>query len=169
MDPMDRIDQMDVFNAELSIRSTRSIKYWFIPEISSGKSIWVFVTNRRWGKKRRSKRQYKHKNNGKILLCGHFSRILQGIKRSRGSFCWAFLKKASIKAAQPLRHAVFFVLLFFPQKKVNGANDRNWQGGRKPDEVLSRKRKQPTESENCDWLSRQSAKRRYKTQNDGKP
>ena len=34
--------------------------------------------------------------------------------------------------------------------------------------MLSRKRKQPTESENCDWRQANQAKRRYKHKKDGK-
>ena len=76
--------------------------------------------------KRRSKRRYKHKNNGKILFCYHFLRILQGIKRSRGSFLQSFFfKKSADQSGIAAATRRFFVLLFFSQKKVNGANDRN--------------------------------------------
>ncbi|MBR2911786.1 MAG: hypothetical protein IKC05_09255, partial [Lentisphaeria bacterium] len=67
--------------------------------------------------KRRSKRRYKHKNNGKILLCGHFSRISQGIKRSRGIFCKAFLKKKRRSKRHSRCDAPFFLFYFFFAKK----------------------------------------------------
>jgi hypothetical protein len=77
------------------------------------------------------------------------------------------IKKSTDQSGESRCDTPFFVLLFF-RKKVNGANNRNRQGGRKPDEVLSRKRKQPTDSENCDWLSRQSAKRDISTKTTAK-